>query len=148
MPVCPCGPVSWLAARLAAVLFTLSYRAREQEPALSDYLKGRVDEYIDKLTPAASEATLPASVRRESAEGEAKLIYGTCFGYLNKLTSGKGLSRQKWKKRWFTIKADGTVVYCKTAKGSTDETEPVHYIDLYNYKISIATEFKGATFQK
>lgn len=34
------------------------------------------------------------------APNSAAPIYGTCFGYLHKLSSGRGLSSKQWQKRW------------------------------------------------
>eukprot|EP00048_Salpingoeca_helianthica_P022711 m.19893 g.19893 ORF g.19893 m.19893 type:complete len:301 (+) comp7685_c0_seq1:68-970(+) len=67
-------------------------------------------------------------------------IYGTCYGYLNKLSAGIS---KNWKRRWFLLKDDGTLLYYKTAKASTEEGAIEHgRIELSGYTILKTTDAK------
>lgn len=47
-------------------------------------------------------------------------IYGTCFGYVYKLSSGRGIGGKQWQKRWFVVRDNGMIHYFKSARESTD----------------------------
>lgn len=59
-------------------------------------------------------------------------VYGLCFGYLNKLSSGVG---RTWKKKWCILHDDGTLYYWKSVKASTDSSADKGVIPLDGYKV-------------
>lgn len=78
-----------------------------------------------------------------SSDGGARVreSSGTKSGYLYKRTSGKGISMQKYKKRWFVVRDSGMIVY---AHNPTDlQKDGGHELDLQDYNISFATDQKA-----
>jgi len=109
--------------------------------SLTEYIKAEVEDLARKTLSSAIKAAAASS---EAETGEPEL-YGTCFGYLSKLTSGKGISSKKFKKRWFVIKSDGRVQYYHTMKESTNADHAANAINLEGYTITTADyKEKGA----
>jgi hypothetical protein len=77
---------------------------------------------LPAAAPPAIAATLPGAP-----------IYGTCFGYLQKLSSGRGLSAKTWQRRWFVVRSDGSVTYFHTAKDSTAPGAECRTVDLRGF---------------
>ena len=67
-------------------------------------------------------------------------ILCSCFGYLMKLSSGKGVAGKQWSKRWVVVRDDGSVVYYKSAKDSADAEADYNTIDLKDYVVAKALD--------
>eukprot|EP00040_Diaphanoeca_grandis_P044708 m.13322 g.13322 ORF g.13322 m.13322 type:complete len:408 (-) comp9684_c0_seq1:31-1254(-) len=81
----------------------------------------------------------------DSANAPLPPIYGVCFGYMYKMSSGKmSLGRSSaltsWKKRWFVIQDDGSVSYCKTMADSTSTTAEKTDLNLQGYSVESSPE--------
>lgn len=77
-------------------------------------------------------------------DGDTPLLYGLCFGYLWKQSTGRGIGTQ-WKKRWFVLKNDGTATYFKNMADSTSTTSQRTELSLAGY-IPIAATDTGKPF--
>lgn len=106
---------------------------------------------VSELSKPSSERLSPKSHRRTSSctefaeELPTVPIYGTCYGYLNKLSAGIS---KTFKRRWFLLKDDGTLVYYKTAKASTEEGAIEHgRIELAGYTIVKANDIAKFGFR-
>eukprot|EP00041_Stephanoeca_diplocostata_P017662 m.361253 g.361253 ORF g.361253 m.361253 type:complete len:391 (-) comp20778_c2_seq2:95-1267(-) len=111
---------------------------------------GGADTGSGDLSSALDVAVASRPLSGSSSQGtiDNTPIYGLMFGYLWKLSSGRGSisSKRHWSKRWFVVRGDGQVYYYKSMRDSTDEKVKPSVLDLRGYTLSPATEDKGKPF--
>ncbi|EGD77488.1 hypothetical protein PTSG_08585 [Salpingoeca rosetta] len=120
-------------AKLDAALQTIQQQ-QEKIEELEDMVQALLNCYKDV------EARLD-----DTFDGDSVPLYGSCYGYLQKLSGG--IAGSKWKRRWCVLENDGILYYWKTAAAATDPSADKGVIPLAGYSLNAASDDTDLTLR-